>query len=116
MLNLFLLLIAGSAIVLGMSINTFFTTVYYSINCYSVDITEELLGLMALLELQTGVPADGYYFTNLRELTNIIGEAHYLFELGYVNINGMLVYAIKIGNAIYSVEPRIFHSLIFMLF
>jgi hypothetical protein len=66
MLKFFLLFIAGSVIVFGMSIDTFFTTVYHGYNFNSVDITtEELSNILALLDLQTGVPANGYHFTDL---------------------------------------------------
>src|SRR5258708_10398902 len=99
-----------------MSIETFFTAVYNSINYSSVNIIEQVANLIALLDLQTGVPDNGYYFTNITDLMNIIEGANFLFELGYLHVNGVLVYAIKIGNIIYSVEPSIFHSLIFILF
>jgi hypothetical protein len=99
-----------------MSIDTFFMAVYSTINYSFLDTTADLSSITALLSLQTGVPANGYHFTNLAELIDFISGANYLFELGYAHINGVLVYAIKIGNMIYSVEPRIFHSFIFSIF
>lgn len=116
MLRFYFIFITGSVLVVSMYFDTIFTGVYYSVNCNSVDITEELSSLMALLDLQTEIPANGYHFTNLTDLVNLIREANFTFELGYALINGVLVYAINIGNTIYSVEPSIFHSLIFMLF
>jgi hypothetical protein len=100
-----------------MSIDTFFTAVFHGfmpIALESVDFTtEELSNIMALLDLQTAVPANGYYFTDITILWNIIQGAHFI--LGYFTVNGMSVYAIEIGNSIYTVEPRIFHDLIYML-
>jgi hypothetical protein len=98
-----------------MSIETIFTVVFDSINYINVDTTEVLAGLMALQDLQTGVPANGYHFTNLTDLMNLIEGANLIYELGYIQVNGVLVYAIKIGNIIYSVEPNIFHSLIYSI-
>jgi len=116
MLKILFLFIVGSVLVKSMSIETFFTTVFNSIYFNPADITANLPGIMDLLELGTEVPANGYYFTNLDNLIKSIVEANYLFELGSAHINGVLVYAIKIGNVIYSVEPNIFHSLIYILF
>jgi hypothetical protein len=116
MLKFFIFFIASSAIVLGMSVETIFTAVYSTISINSVNISEQLLYIMALLDLQTGIPTNGFHLSNMTDLIHIIREADYLFELGYANINGVLVYAIKIGNLIYSVEPRIFHSLIYLIF
>ena len=115
MLKISLFIIACSVITYGMSIETAYSAIIHS-SFNSLSLTEQLSLLMVLLNLQTGVPANGFDFTNLTELINVIGSAHCLFELGYTHINGVVVYAIKIGNIIYSVEPRIFHSLIFMLF
>jgi len=115
MLKIFLLFIAGSVIVSGMSIDTFFTAVFHSINYINVNLTEVLTNLTNLLVLQTGVPANGYNFTDLTDLLNIIRDADYIYELGHTHVNGVLVYAIYIGNRIYSVEPRIFHSLIYLI-
>jgi hypothetical protein len=115
MLKILFFLITGSIIVLGMSIDTIFTAVFHSINYIYVDTTSVLIGLTALLDLQTGVPAIGYNFTNLTELLHIIEEANFIYELGYTHVNGVLVYAIQIGNIIYSVEPNVFHSLIFFI-
>jgi hypothetical protein len=113
MLKHFLLFIAGSVLVYGMSIDTFFTAVFHSINYINGDTTQVLTGLMALLDLQTGVPANGYHFSDLTDLMNIIQGADFIYELGYIHVNGVLVHAIKISNIIYSVEPRIFHTLIY---
>ena len=107
MLKIFILFIVGS-VVSDVS--------FYLFNCNSVDITQTLTILMALLDLHTGVPVNGYSFTNLIELLNFIVEANYNFELGCTAINGVLVYAIKIGGVFYSVEPNIFHDLIFILY
>jgi len=106
-------LIAGSVIVYGMSIETFFTALFHSINYTNVDSTDVLINLMSLLDLQTSVPDIGFNFTNLRDLWLIIEEANFLYELGYTHVNGVLVHAIQIGGEIYSVEPHIFHSLIY---
>jgi len=116
MLNLFLLFIAGSVVVLGMSIDTPLTALDCCLNFNPVDITERYSSLIALLDLTTGVPATNYNLSNFRELINLIETANYVFELGYTHVNGVLVYAIKIGNIVYSVEPHIFRSLIFGLF
>ena len=113
MLKLFLIIIAGSVIVLSMSVGTIFTAVFHSINYIYVDTTEVLRVLTNLLDLQTGVPAIGYNLTNLTDLLHIIAEANFIYELGYTHVNGVLVYAININDIIYSVEPQIFHTLIF---
>jgi hypothetical protein len=115
MLKILFFLIAGSVIVYGMAINIIFTAIFHSINYIYVDPTSVLISLMALLDLQTGVPAIGYNFTNLTDLLNNIQEANFIYELGFTHVNGVLVYAIKIGNIIYSVEPDVFHSLIFII-
>jgi hypothetical protein len=115
MLKIFLLFLAGSVIVVGMSMDPIFTAVFHSINYFSVDLNVLLSSLMSLLDLQTGIPANGYHFTNLNELLHIIEGANFIFELGYTHVNGVLVYAIQIGNEIYSVEPNIFHSLIYII-
>ena len=107
MLKLFILIIASS-VVSGVSFDLF------SYN--SEDITETLTILMNLLDLNTGVPDNGYSFTNLIELLNFIVEANYNFELGCTDIDGVWLYAIKIGDMFYSVEPNIFKDLIFILF
>jgi len=112
MLKKILLFIAGSVLVLGMSIDTFFTAVFHSNNYNNLDFNVVLRDLMDLLLIQTGVPANGYNFTNLTDLLNIIRDANYIYELGYAHVNGVWVYAITIGNRIYSVEPRIYHSLV----
>lgn len=106
MLKNLLLLIAVSVVILGMSIDNINNT---------VGGVEELSNAMALLDLHTGVPACGYDFTNLMELMNFMAGADNLCELGYASVSGVLVYAIKINNLIYSVHPQIFHSLIFIL-
>jgi hypothetical protein len=113
MFKIFLLFITGSLIVYGMSIDTIFTALFHSINYIYVDTTEVLIGLTTLLDLQTGVPAIGYHFTELADLLHIINEANFIYELGYTHVNGVLVYAIQIGNTIYSVEPNLFHSFIY---
>jgi hypothetical protein len=114
MLNFCLLLIAGSVIVHGMSIDTFFTDVYHSIHFNTINITIQQLDiLLNLLNLQTGVPANNFDITTLTDLINIVSGTHYV--LGYLNVNGVLIYAVKIGNYIYSVEPRVFTSFIFWL-
>jgi hypothetical protein len=107
MLKFFILFIVGS-VVSGVSFNLF--------NCNSEDITVTLTILMVLLDLHTEVPVNGYDFTNLIELLNFIVEANYIFELGCTDIDGVLLYAIKIGDMFYSVEPNIFKDLIFILF
>jgi hypothetical protein len=113
MLKILFFLITGSVIVYSMSIETIFTAVFHSINYIYVDTTEVLRVLMSLVDLQTGVPAIGYNFTNLTDLLHIIEEANFIYELGYTHVNGVLVYAINIGGIIYSVEPQIFHTLIY---
>jgi hypothetical protein len=107
MLKIFILFIVGSVVSDVSS---------YLFNCNCVDITQTLLILMAYMDLNTGVPVDGYSFTNLTELINFITEANYNFELGCIANNGVLYYAIKIGGVFYSVEPNIFHELIYILF
>jgi len=108
MFKIFILFIVTS-VVSGVSFNLF--------NC-SLDTTQTITFtiLMAYLDLHTGVPDNGYFFTNLIELLNFIVEANYNFELGCMAIDGVLVYAIKIGGVFYSVEPNIFHDLIYILF
>ena len=105
----FFILFIVTSLVSGVSFNLF--------NC-SVDTTQSitLTILMAYLDLHTGVPDNGYAFTNLTELLNFIVEANYNFELGCMTLDGVLVYAIKIGGAFYSVQPNIFHDLIYILF
>jgi hypothetical protein len=115
MLKLFLFFIAGSVIVLGMSVDSFFITVYHSINNINVDTNQVLVQLLGLLDLGTGIPANGYNITNIIDLINMISQANNIYELGYINVNGVLVYAIKIGLNIYSVEPGIFHTLIYYI-
>jgi hypothetical protein len=115
MVKTFLLFIAGSALVLGMSIDPFFTALFHSISYINVDRTEVLINLMDLLILQTGVPANGYNFTNLTDLLYILEGADYIYEIGYTHVDGVWVHAINIGSRIYSVEPRIFHSLIYLI-
>ena len=115
MLKIFLFFIAGSVIVLGMSIDNFFIAVFHSINYINVDINLLLHNLMELLDLGTGIPANGYHFTNLNDLIDMISQADYIYELGYTHVNGVLVYAIKIGLNIYSVEPNVFHTLIYQI-
>lgn len=115
MLKFLFLFIAGSVFVWSMSVETIFTVVFSSINYINIDTTEVLAGLMALQDLQTGIPANGYQFTNLTDLIHIIERANFIYELGYIQVNGVLVYAIQIGNTIYSVEPNIFHSLIYSI-
>ncbi len=116
MLKTILVILAGSIIILSMSIDTYFTGVFHSINFNLFNILTDTPVLLALLDLVTGNPANGFDFSNLEELYYVLEQANFLFELGYANINGVLVYAIKIGNVIYSVEPRIFHTLIYILF
>jgi hypothetical protein len=113
MLKTLFFLIAGSVIVYGMSIDILFTAIFHSINYIYVDTTSVLTGLTTLLDLQTGVPAIGYNFTNFTDLLYVIQDANFIYELGYTHVNGVLVHAIKIGTTIYSVEPRIFHTLIY---
>jgi len=115
MLKMISFLIAGSVIVYSMSIETIFTTVFHSINYINVDTTNVLIGLTSLLDLQTAVPNIGFNFTNFTELLNIIQDANFIYELGYTHVNGALVHAIQIDSVIYSVEPQIFHNLIFMI-
>ena len=108
-------LIAGSVIVYSMSIETIFTAVFHSINYNNVDTTDVLSALMSLLNLQTSIPDIGFNITNPTDLWYIIHEADFIYELGFTHVNGVLVYAIKIGGEIYSVEPQIFHSLIYSI-
>jgi len=115
MLKYILFLIASSAIVYGMSIEPNFTALFHSINYINVDTTDVLIALTSLLDLQTSVPNIGFNFTNLTNLWYIIEEANFIYELGYTYVNGVLVYAIQIGGDIYSVEPQIFHDLIYSI-
>jgi len=115
MLKLIFFLIAGSVIVYGMSIETIFTALFHSINYINVDTTDVLIALTSLLDLQTSVPDIGFNITNLMDLLHIIEEANFIYELGYTHVNGVLVYAIQIGGGIYSVEPQIFHDLIYSI-
>jgi len=115
-LKILFLFIVGSVLVNSMSIDTFFTPVFNSINFNSAYAHAILPSIIELLDLGTEIPTNGYHFSNLSVLTDYIVEADYLFELGYAHINGVLVYAIKIGDLFYSVEPRIYHSLIYILF
>jgi hypothetical protein len=115
MLKTIIFLIAGSVIVYGMSIQIFFTAVFHSINYIYIDSTEVLRALLDLVNLQTAVPNIGFNITNLRDLLIIIEEANFIYELGYTHVNGVLVYAIQIGGEIYSVEPQIFHDLIYII-
>jgi len=115
MLKSIFVLIACSVFVYGMSIETFFTAVFHSMNLNRIygDTTELLSVLLSLLELQTSVPDIGFNITNVRDLTYLLEGANNLYELGYIHVNGGLVYAIQIGGQIYSVEPHTFHYFIF---
>ncbi len=115
MLKIIFILIAGSVIVYGMSIETIFTALFHSINYIDVSTTDVLIALTSLLDLQTSVPNIGFNITNLTDLLYILEETHFIYELGYTHVNGVLVYAIKIGGEIYSVEPQIFHDLIYTI-
>jgi hypothetical protein len=115
MLKMLFFLIAGSIIVYSMSIETLFTAVFHSINYINVDITDVLRALTSLLDLQTSVPDIGFNITNLSNLLYILEDAHFNYELGYTHVNGVLVYAIQTGGEIYSVEPQIFHDLIYSI-
>jgi hypothetical protein len=115
MLKLFLLFIASSVIVWSMSITTIFTAVFDTINYNSDYLNEMLPVIMDLLNLQTGVPVFGFHITDLITLRGLIEGAEGLFELGYAHVNGVLVYAIKVDNLIYSVDPQTFHDLIYIL-
>jgi hypothetical protein len=117
MLKIFLFFIAGSVLVSSMSIDNFFIAVFHSINYINVDINLILHNLMELLDLGTGtgIPANGYHFTNLNDLIDMISQANYIYELGFTRVNGVLVYAIKIGLNIYYVEPDVYHSLIYTI-
>lgn len=115
MLKIIFYLTAGSVIVYSMSIETLFTAVFHSISLINVNTTDILINLTSLLNLQTSVPNIGFNITNLTDLLHIIQEANSIYELGYTHVNGVLVYAIRIGGEIYSVEPRIFHDLIYSI-
>jgi hypothetical protein len=109
MLKILLLLLAGS--VLG-QINSFYGPVFTSLwfsNAF-LGSTNELINLMFLIGLHTGVPAIGFDFSNLTELMNFLGSQP--FALGFSHVDGVLVHAISIGNSFYSVEPGIFESFI----
>ena len=70
---------------------------------------------MYLLDLvySLGVPANGYDINNQLQLFNIIGENNY--ELTFVIVNELHVYAIEIGNIIYTVEPNLFLYFILLI-
>lgn len=115
MLKNIFVLIACSVFVYGMSIENIFTDVFHYINLNRNpgDTTNLVNVLWSLLELQTSVPDIGFNITDVRELTYLIEQANNIFELGYIHVNGGLVYAIQIGSQIYSVEPHTFHYLIY---
>ena len=115
MLRMILILIAGTVIVYSMSIETIFTAVFHSINYINVNPFDVLITLIDLLDLHTSVPNIGFNITNLRDLLYILEEANFIYELGYTHVNGVLVYAIQIGGEIYSVEPQVFHDLIYSI-
>jgi hypothetical protein len=114
MLKILLLLLASSVLATG-QINSFygpvFTILWYSSTFLGHN--SEIVNLMFLLGLHTGIPAIGFDFSNLTELMNFIGSSH--FSLGFSHVDGVLVHAIKIGNSLYSVEPGTFESLIHSL-
>ena len=115
-----LLFIAGSVIVLGIFNYTYYVNEFTAVCTYYNDnhigVTDELyLGIKTLLELHTGVPANGYNVVDKAELFNMIREANFNFELGYTKVNGVNVYVIKTGDIIHSVEPNLFIFLLFSL-